>query len=122
MPNMKKVCLLFIFIFLLAACSPPSDGSAPEPEQAEATAVLEPTQPIAAVTPTLAATDAPPTTAPEPNEPTAVPTEELIPTEAPIVEEVAPETAVVSGRTEEGAFFYGDPNAPITLIDYSDFL
>jgi hypothetical protein len=33
-----------------------------------------------------------------------------------------PETAVVSGRTEEGAFFYGNPNAPITLIDYSDFL
>ena len=117
MPAMKKVTLPLIFILLLAACSPPGGDAAPE-----ATAVLEPTQPTAAVTPTLAATDAPPTTAPKPDEPTAVPTEEPIPTEAPVVEEVVVETAVVSGRTEEGAFFYGDPNAPITLTDYSDFL
>ena len=29
---------------------------------------------------------------------------------------------VISGQTTEGAYFYGDPNAPLTLFDYSDFL
>jgi hypothetical protein len=41
-------------------------------------------------------------------EPTAPPTES--------------DSMVVSGRLDEGAFFRGDPNAPVTLIDYSDFL
>jgi len=40
----------------------------------------------------------------------------------PTAEEVVAEPGVISGRTEEGAFFLGDPNAPITHIDYSDFL
>jgi hypothetical protein len=29
---------------------------------------------------------------------------------------------VVSGQLPEGAFFLGDANAPLTVIDYSDFL
>jgi len=29
---------------------------------------------------------------------------------------------VISGQTAEGAFFLGDPQAPVTVIDYSDFL
>ncbi len=32
------------------------------------------------------------------------------------------ETGVVYGRTDEGAFFQGAADAPVTLIDYSDFL
>jgi hypothetical protein len=47
-------------------------------------------------------------------EATAVP-----PTAAPVAES---DSLVVSGRLEEGAFFRGDPIAPVTLIDYSDFL
>ena len=39
----------------------------------------------------------------------------------PIAEIVA-DTGVQSGRTDEGAFFLGDPNAPIIHLDYSDFL
>jgi hypothetical protein len=29
---------------------------------------------------------------------------------------------VISGQTTDGAFFLGAPDAPITVIDYSDFL
>ena len=31
-------------------------------------------------------------------------------------------SAVVYGRTEEGAYFHGAADAPVTLTDYSDFL
>ena len=31
-------------------------------------------------------------------------------------------SAVVYGRTAEGAFFHGAADAPVTLTDYSDFL
>jgi hypothetical protein len=41
------------------------------------------------------------------------------PTAAPVAESGS---LVISGRLEEGAFFRGDTNAPVTLIDYSDFL
>ena len=123
MHRMKKVCLFFIFVLLLTACSPSTSNDAPETEPE--TAVFEPTQADIAATPTLTPTEVPPTTPSEPAEPTAVPTDEPVTEEVveePVVAEVEPETAVISGRTDEGAFFYGDPNAPITLIDYSDFL
>ena len=31
-------------------------------------------------------------------------------------------TGVVYGRNDDGTFFHGSPDAPVTLIDYSDFL
>ncbi len=90
------------------------------------------------------------TAEPLPTETTAPPTD--VPTEAPVdalVEEISAESPstepaslpeptatneppeeveepaaaqVISGQTVEGAYFYGDPAAPLTLIDYSDFL
>ena len=61
----------------------------------------------------------------EPQELPAIEEETAVaPTEEPPIAE-APEATgpvIVSGRTEEGAFFLGDVNAPVTLIDYSDFL
>jgi hypothetical protein len=44
----------------------------------------------------------------------------LTPLPLPTATEAAP--PVTSGQTEEGAFFLGDPAAPLTIIDYSDFL
>ena len=29
---------------------------------------------------------------------------------------------VIFGRNDDGTFFHGAPDAPVTLIDYSDFL
>ena len=52
---------------------------------------------------------------------------EPAPTSAP-VEEAAAETApfdvynLPAGVTEEGAFFIGNPDAPVTMSDYSNFL
>jgi hypothetical protein len=64
--------------------------------------------------------------------PTSEPTEELQPTTAatepatltppPLPSKEAAVVQVISGQTEEGAYFLGDANAPVTVIDYSDFL
>jgi hypothetical protein len=59
-----------------------------------------------------------PTAVPDIAQPTATTAVEVDPN----ADEGGAETGVVSGRTEEGAFFLGDPNALITHIDYSDFL
>jgi hypothetical protein len=114
---LRKLCFITLLLWL-AACS----SAAPqETAETEATAVINP---------------APPTlNAPPPDEPTAMPEQPTaVPTDPPVaeVETVVPtteapaepiaETGVVYGRTPEGAFFQGFADAPITLIDYSDFL
>lgn len=33
-----------------------------------------------------------------------------------------PALGVTYGRNDDGTFFYGAPDAPVTLTDYSDFL
>ena len=54
---------------------------------------------------------------------TPLPTD-VVPTEAPteVVAEVVEEEGVIFGRTSEGVFFVGSEDAPVTVIDYSDFL
>lgn len=118
---MRQTPWLLIFLVIwLAACAPAAETPDPSPV-AQATAVSptsQPTDPPTAV-PTATAviprpsTPAPPTAVPTdpPPEPTGVPTDEP-----------APEPAIIAGRTEEGAFFLGSPDAPVTMIDYSDFL
>lgn len=136
----QKITYLLLFVFILAACSPnEATEETIEPEVAAPTIVAAVEEPTAVPTP-VPPTEVPAAEEPE-AEPTAVPVEEAVvsepePTAVPVEEAEAPveeesteaevveETAVnvIAGRTPEGAFFLGDPNAPLTMIDYSDFL
>lgn len=72
--------------------------------------------------PTAVPTDPPPpTTEPAPTEATALLPTEPLPTVVPAPVE-AVDVVVEYGRTQEGAFYRGAANAPVTLIDFSDFL
>jgi len=128
---MKRwIYILPIVLLVLVACAP-----AAEPDNEESVVVSQEatSSPLEAVTEQPTADSIPPTAVLSP--PTAVPTDAppaeptIIPTDAPVIEpteapteEPAAETAVIAGRLDEGAFFFGDPNAPVTMIDYSDFL
>jgi hypothetical protein len=79
--------------------------------------MVEPTVMAEPVTPTAVAT-----TALEPTVATSEAPAEADPTVALPVEETAGPEVVMSGRVEEGAFFLGAADAPVTMIDYSDFL
>lgn len=37
-------------------------------------------------------------------------------------EAAPPAAGVIYGRNDDGTFFHGTPDAPVTFIDYSDFL
>jgi len=143
MKSMKRLTILLLLISLLAACT--SSGEPAASEQLAAPVVEDAGEPTLLPADTLSTTEedlpAPMIEEPvveesaeavveEPNEPSAPPETEPVelpeseetavePVEAP-VEETGP--MVMSGRLDEGAFFLGDPNAPVTLIDYSDFL
>ena len=121
---MKKWILILPLVLLaLVACAPTAE---PNNEESDAVSATEPslaevaTQPpptAVSELPTAIPTDAPPA------DPTAIPTDAPVtePTNVP-TEEPAAETAVIAGRLDEGAFFLGAVDAPVTMIDYSDFL
>ena len=116
--GMKRFLWLVLPFVISISCTPATE-TAVSPQPSPETAVL-PTVPPPVITEEL----------PQMAEATAVPNT-IEPTEAPAEAIAAPpeptaavvvEVGVTSGRTDEGAFFLGDPNAPITHIDYSDFL
>ena len=87
----------------------------PTVSAAEPTVEQQPTE--------LPATESPPTELP----PTEPPPAEQPPTDQPPADQPPtappPTTAAVSfNGSYEGTYFRGSPNAPVTLIDYSDFL
>jgi hypothetical protein len=112
-----KRSLTLLTLLLQAACSPTTaTETAVSPQPTAITSLPSPTQ-----------AEAP--TSPAPEQATAAPAEsEAVDTPIPATEEPIAiptevvETGVVYGRTPEGAFFQGFADAPITLIDYSDFL
>jgi hypothetical protein len=141
MKPMKQITILLLFISLFVACSPSGEPTASEQPAApiaevavEATAVPSADTPRteelpAPVMAEPAAEEVAETAVEEPeatsvspeSEPLALPENEetAVEPEAPVEET---DSVVISGRIDEGAFFLGDPNAPVTLIDYSDFL
>lgn len=122
----NRLCLALVAILFLVSCTPDDTQS---PVEVQATAPPQPTEtaarPVDAPTSTMATADPAPTNAPtivestatSTSEPTEVPDPEM--TEAP---EDAPAEVAVNGRTEDGAYFLGRADAPVTIIDYSDFL
>jgi outer membrane biosynthesis protein TonB len=120
---MKATHTLLLFVLLLVACSP----GAPEP-----TATLLPETQEEAAAVVEAPTDTPkpeePTTAAEPSAPTAVPTAEATapavaePEEAAAAVEPEPVEASAVNGPYQGTYFRGSADAPVTMIDYSDFL
>jgi hypothetical protein len=132
--------LILPLVSLLSACgvSPEPDITAVEEAVAPATATVvintpttQPTVPVVEATqpdPVETATEAvePATQTPEPTEVVAAPTE---PVEV-AADETEPDPAVqaevdwlaVEGKTGDNLAFLGNPDAPVTMIDYSDFL
>jgi hypothetical protein len=130
---MKSIITVPILLLLfLTACA----GNTPEPaEPVEAQvepAEIQPKEPAQpAPTDSPEATDSPvveaDTPAPANQADAADPVVQSQPEEPPTLTPIpapteVPVPLVISGQTDEGVFFLGDPNAPLTVIDYSDFL
>lgn len=122
-----RYLILLGLILLLAACQAQEVATVADvqPDLVVETAV------VATDVSTVAVTNVPPPTATM--LPTAVvavaaeitPTVELAATDVPVLPTDEPEMVadvVTIGRTEEGVFFIGAEDAPVTVIDYSDFL
>lgn len=129
---MKRLLLIiFLFCLLSTACTPTTTETVDSEPAAVASTAIDTAAGDTAVLatetvpPPVVTVDTPrvepPTAVPEATELTSQATDD-VPEPEPLLEEAVAEASVISGRTEEGAFFLGDPNAPIVHIDYSDFL
>jgi hypothetical protein len=111
----KLIVMLFPAICGLAGCASATETIAPvstvsPTAEVALTDIAPPPAVIAATEPPAAAE--PPATTTEPVTATAALADPSSPT-IPLV---------VYGRTDEGAYFHGAADAPVTLLDYSDFL
>jgi hypothetical protein len=119
----RKTFFLIVLMVALAACAPAArlDNTVGSPAATVAVPPSEttPLPDIATATATiLAAIQSAVTTTPAHTPLVETPTAsiEVLPTSTPT------EVAITFGRTEEGAYYHGAVDAPVTLIDYSDFL
>jgi hypothetical protein len=121
----KFIPLAAGLLLIVTACGGARPGAdvppLPPPSTATPTATTPPPTPTPILTPTptqVVVTEAAALTSPEPTlPPTGTFTPEPTPTPSP-----EPDWLVSVGRTEEGLMFLGNPEAPVTIIDYSDFL
>ena len=128
-PMKAKVLFILLGLMALVACAPAA-GTTPGPAAVLPVATQTIPPPVVDTAPPAR----PPTSAPAgpPPSPTATMDQPpaAAPTAAPSVptvtataaEEPAAAGEVIYGRTAEGAYFHGAAGAPVTLIDYSDFL
>jgi len=119
--GMKRFWWLALILLIFTACTATMETAAPPQPSPETAVLLTATVPPPVIVEETASV-AQATAVPNPTQPTADSTPTIAVQAEPTAAEVAAETGVISGRTEEGAFFLGDANAPITHIDYSDFL
>ena len=127
---MLRKFMILSLLALLAACSgqavappaikTPADGAIDVTMTATAlpTATMPPATTAATITATATSVE---TVA------TALPAATLAPTVAPTATDTPPTVAPTAepsryGRDENGAYFYGRPDAPVVILDYSDFL
>ena len=122
--RLSGLAVLWLVALLAVACGgvESTPAAAPPPTATVELAAAIATNPPA--TATTAPTDTPapaavdtPTSAPAApaDTPLPAPTEAQAPTDTPAV-------AATFGLTEDGLYFRGNPNAAVTVIDYSDFL
>lgn len=123
------LALTSIVCLLLAACSgrltggtdiPPNSGAVafptPPATATEPPPTSKPTSSLATA-PLARAIIAPATKTPRPlHTPTKTPSPQPIPTSTPV------DWLNTVGRTEDQLITLGNPNAPVTMIDYSDFM
>lgn len=110
---------LLSLLLLLAACTraaaPPSTQTATEQDLTTLPA------PLAEVVATATAPLPPAEGAAPTGNATSSPIERAAATASPAPSVTASSPATV-GHTAEGAYYLGDPAAPVTIIDYSDFM
>ena len=132
---MKRLLICLLLVFCVGCAS--TDGVVVEPTVARLVAVVAtstvtvvpstalPTA-VAVVVETVAVVEALPTPIPETKTP--IPTNTAIPpTETATVAPTNTPAPVVNyieqaGQFANGGFYRGNPNAPVTVLDYSDFL
>ena len=126
---MRRIFWLLPLLLILVACSADEPAATVPPTEVAAGIETQPTQKPAEVAAT--ATEEPvsipaePTSVSEPATPTAIPTVTPAgePSIAATIEVEAPPTVetTVNGQYKN-TYFRGSETAPVTLIDYSDFL
>jgi hypothetical protein len=133
---MKRLTGLLLFGWLLAACSPtntaPTDPLTPVeqaaqevvevlPEPTETPEVVSPTTLAEPPTPTEAIGQETPTMAVE-STATIEPIDVELGTEPEMLVEPEPDQPLQMNGSYESTYFRGSADAPVTLVDFSDFL
>ncbi len=124
----QRIVLGFVLLFLTTACTVEESADPTAVEATEPAIVDTVTSTALPPSPTTIATDEVETgnmadvEAPTEEATVEAPTETAAPTEETPVEPTTEVEVAVNGRTDDGAYFMGRADAPVRMIDYSDFM